>query len=951
MDPISSLSVASSAIQIVDFSAKIWSRIRELSESQSGAVSEHESLRTDAKRLCHLNSGLGKLLAPGNLQRDLTSTEEAVVSLSAECDSAAQQLTWALEKLSIKGDDEDISLSPGRDLVTEYEMATDRSPPRRKRKRPIERKWNVVRTAVREVWMRKDINELTSKAAKWDTAKPFGDWIQSRSPDSHRCQVNLLNAFGPHELDDAGPVQDALRGHPQIQPWSAVSGRIIDRLLMKLSFDEMFGRQERIPDTFPDTFQWIYSEPRDPEKPWDSFSLWLTHGRGIYWITGKAGSGKSTLMRMLLYNPCTEKFLHQWSKGDSLITAAFFFWNSGSKLQMSQEGLLRSVLQQAIEQRLKQASERLNRKLEAFSLTLQATERIQFKELEQLFRLLVEEDDKPIKYFFLVDGLDEVEGDKSALVSLIHTLGAYPNVKICVSSRPGVVFEDGFRRQPSLMLQFLTYNDITLYVRKKLTAQPAFRELAWGYPENAEELVNDVTAKASGVFLWVILAVDSLIQGLADGDRIEDLRRRLDELPAELEELFRKMLHGLEGRYFTDAARLFRIHRASKEPRLGFSQGLPLLALAFAEELTFDSATKRPVKPLTGKEWLMRSITMKRRLSSRCNGLIEIEDPRRKSGDIWNAKNLDRLITDAGDGDPSVLPTLHAYGRALAKTTVQYLHRTVKDFLESPQIWQIIEQAATGDRPCPRTSLCLAHILLWKTFELSDSIADSQLETFKAMLEQCFRSALALSTVDEKMHIKVLDTIAAAMFQGDSAAPVWNRLHITPPPEDFLCLAVHCNFSDYVRAKLTQAQPRLSVARLSRLLHVAVSKNKPMFNIEEEDPHESGADDETVTSGEEDFESMVLEDDDWVGYRGPGAPDMAMVELLLHHGADPDIVIDGVSSRQIVRQRISSLEEGLQDNSRYISHVLNKILSSFGEGNGGKNIPRDLANKAKRLFK
>ena len=256
--------------------------------------------------------------------------------------------------------------------------------------------------------------------------------------------------------------------------------------------------------------------------------------------------------------------------------------------------------------------------------------------------------------------------------------------------------------------------------------------------------------------------------------------------------------------------------------------------ILYAEELTFDSAAKWPAKPLTRKEHLMRSVTMKRRLSSCCNGLIEIEDPRRKSGDIWNAKDLDRLITDAGVGDPSVLPTLYAYGRALAKTTVQYLHRTVKDFLESPEIWKIIEKAATEDRPCPHASLCLVHILNWKTFELSDSNSDPQLETYKykAMLEQCFSSALALSTVDEKMHIRVLDTITEAIFQGDSAAVVWNRLYISHPPEDFLCLAVHCNLLDYVRVKLTQPQPRVSVMRRSRLLHVAVFKGEPIFNIE-----------------------------------------------------------------------------------------------------------------------
>jgi hypothetical protein len=194
------------------------------------------------------------------------------------------------------------------------------------------------------------------------------------------------------------------------------------------------------------------------------------------------------------------------------------------------------------------------------------------------------------------------------------------------------------------------------------------------------------------------------------------------------------------------------------------------------------------------------------------------------------------------------------------------------------------------------------------------------------------------------MHIKVLDTIAEAMFQADSAAPVWNRLYISPP-EDFLCLAVHCNFLDYVRAKLTQSQPKLSVTQHSRLLHVAVFKDKPMFNI-------GGADGESAhLDDDEDSESMVLSDDDWVGYRGPGAPDMDMVKLLLHHGADPDLLINGVSSHQIVTQRISSLREELRDNSRYISYVLNQILNCFGGRSRWKSVTRDLGGKAKRHFK
>lgn len=101
MDPLSSLSVASSAIQIFDFSSKLWGQIRELYQSESGTTQAHEALLTDAERLCGLNAGLSKLLTQENLQRMPTTTEENVVSLCRECDDAAENLVSALQDLNL----------------------------------------------------------------------------------------------------------------------------------------------------------------------------------------------------------------------------------------------------------------------------------------------------------------------------------------------------------------------------------------------------------------------------------------------------------------------------------------------------------------------------------------------------------------------------------------------------------------------------------------------------------------------------------------------------------------------------------------------------------------------------------------------------------------------------------------------------------------------------------
>lgn len=191
-------------------------------------------------------------------------------------------------------------------------------------------------------------------------------------------------------------------------------------------------------------------------------------------------------------------------------------------MQMSQDGLLRSLLLQIIEQQLRQETcDILKEKLVAFVMMQSSLPTIQFKDLLQLFRLVIEDAGNSTKFFLILDGLDEFDGDKTKLISLIHTLGKYEYVKLCVSSRPWTVFEDGFRQQPSLILQHLTHRDILLYTRERLAKEPAFHEMSWADPSNASSLVRNITEKASGVFLWVVLTVDSLIKGLTDGDRVQ----------------------------------------------------------------------------------------------------------------------------------------------------------------------------------------------------------------------------------------------------------------------------------------------------------------------------------------------------------------------------------------------------------------------------------------------
>ena len=87
------------------------------------------------------------------------------------------------------------------------------------------------------------------------------------------------------------------------------------------------------------------------------------------------------------------------------------------------------------------------------------------------------------------------------LIDLLKGLVTYPNVKICLSSRPWPVFEDAFAQGPSLMLQDLTYSDILEFATHKLHQSTQFNYLKMQEPEYGSQLVFQIARKAARVFL------------------------------------------------------------------------------------------------------------------------------------------------------------------------------------------------------------------------------------------------------------------------------------------------------------------------------------------------------------------------------------------------------------------------------------------------------------------
>jgi hypothetical protein len=92
-----------------------------------------------------------------------------------------------------------------------------------------------------------------------------------------------------------------------------------------LGLSTMGDREEDIPEAHQNTFVWLLKpESKLPQKKsWDDFIEWFKSGRGTYWMNGKAGSGKSTLMRFISKSEQTRAALCEWSGSSHLIVGNF----------------------------------------------------------------------------------------------------------------------------------------------------------------------------------------------------------------------------------------------------------------------------------------------------------------------------------------------------------------------------------------------------------------------------------------------------------------------------------------------------------------------------------------------------------------------------------------------------------------------------------------------------
>ncbi len=474
------------------------------------------------------------------------------------------------------------------------------------------------------------------------------------------------------------------------------------KLLESLYFPDIHARQEGIEEAHKQTFEWIFDKPGNEFRPWHPFIDWLENGHGTYWISGKAGSGKSTLMSLICQDSRTEAALRIWSGPSEMFMPKYFFWSPGTYLQRSLAGLLRSLIFQVVDRFpelmpvLAQSSVFAQHRLEQLptwtETRLHATLQHLLSHGLQAYRLCI-----------FIDGLDEFDGNQTILLDLIRNLKQLKSIKFCLSSRPEPFLRDELDSSTMLKLQDLTEPDIRRYVSDELgTAYSKASQVPY-WSLSLDDTIFEIVKKAEGVFLWVKLAVRDQINGIRDKDDAKQLKRRLEALPGEIEGVYGHMLQKINKVHREEVARYVQlvIHLGK----------LSLFHLALAAHKRVDDIIAFSSE-ISIRDIRLHCDFMEERVATTCRGLLEVREvihrqdwqtlventPKPLDDELYSfSKLLETRETPLEQRDD--LAELYLYQK---HTHVDFLHRTAFDFFKENEKGKNFLKENASANPHPR---------------------------------------------------------------------------------------------------------------------------------------------------------------------------------------------------------------------------------------------------------
>ncbi|RBR20215.1 hypothetical protein FVER53590_09921 [Fusarium verticillioides] len=526
MDAASVIGTTSAAITFIETIAKIVSIARELHDNASGELDEHKRLR---EVVSALEGRIANLIEGHKSQAQLSPEEESMLQVAEQCRDNRGSLIYKTIKVTLRilwDKPEAEGLRQAFDLCS--------------------RQLSIHLILVSRSDTLKRIDVAFAKyceKSSTDIAN-IRNTLQTTFVDISKKSDYLIKQIGSLELKLDQAVDNQPRAIEHIielqkrfeasQP--AKEESIYNQILEAIAFRDIRTRRHEIGkvELAEKSFEWMVKDEM---------------GEGIFHITGKPGSGKSTMMNFLANHPETRSLLDKWAaNGSSIVIASVFLWDLGSAEQKNMDGMYRTLLHTILSEHrelIPQVIEELRDASSEESLVSQQHLEISRKKIGTALQKLITDSTRSYQYCLFIDGLDEFQDDvpNHRLANQLDQWASHQGIKICVSSREYPPWTTYFVKFPRLKIHLTTEQDIRRMIDNYLSDD---RHLQTFDPIESERFVSRFVNMADGVFIWVKLVLHELEAELDSEVSLDALYQVLDTFPKKLETFYDKILRKVD---------------------------------------------------------------------------------------------------------------------------------------------------------------------------------------------------------------------------------------------------------------------------------------------------------------------------------------------------------------------------------------------------------------------
>jgi ankyrin repeat protein len=619
-------------------------------------------------------------------------------------------------------------------------------------------------------------------------------------------------------------------------------------------------REQEVRKAHIDSCNWILEHPY--------YTEWITKRRGLLGIKGKPGSGKSTLMKRI--------FRLLGEKTDpNCVQLAFFFHRRGTSLQHTRIGMFRGLLYQLLNQvpSAGQGFYSLCERKKRWQGDSGKDRNWRLEELQEAFSsaLLAAAKDHSVRIF--IDALDEA-GEDAAREVVSYLYDVYDKlsmldatVAVCFSCRhfPILTVSNGFE----ICLEHNNQKDIERYALTELKRAVGERGSFF------DTLQADIVSRASGVFMWVALAVPLVARQYNNGKPLDAIRQTLQAVPSELEEVYKHILTKV-------------VERDDRSQTLHLMQWIYLaerplsvteIRFAMASDDSFINQAQYSCQE--SKDFVEDNARMKKLIISLTGGLAEVK---------YHSQS--------------------DYGR---QDTVQFIHQSVNDFLSKDK-FRCLELDKTedliGQGHYRLSRSCINYLQLGEVRHAINALDDSEDYAYQIkarlivdvpFIEYAAKSWFVHAEKAESYGISQQDLLCRLKWPSDEFFLRW--------------IKVSNVINRYDRRYLGRGANLLHIAAASNLLTTALSLLENGANLESEDERGNRPVHYAARWGHDRMVNILLDakaeieaankNGETALERAAGAGHEAVVSLLLGgEGGDGDI------NRRLNRPLLAAAEGG-----------------------------------------